>query len=235
MNQTPQMPLDLQFRPALERDDFRVTVSNEDAAKFIDLWPQWDNKIVGLVGPERCGKSHLAAVWQLRSGAILIHANKLSESRLPELLRNGAIVLEGLDALEAHAETALFHLLNLVNEEQSFLLTTMREPPANHDYVLPDLRSRLRAMPLVALHSPDDVLLGWVLEKLLADRRIRAEDGLIPYLSKRMERSWKAAEKMVEMLDYASLSGRRRVGVALARELLQQGNTGKEEREKNTL
>lgn len=235
MNQTPQMPLDLQFRPALGRADFRVATSNEEAARFIDLWPQWDSRSIGLVGPERCGKSHLAAVWQLRANASLIHASELNESCLPELLRNGAIILEGLDTPGTFDETTLLHLLNLANEEQSFFLATMRKPPASHNYTLPDLRSRLRAMPLVALHSPDDILLEWVLEKLLADRHIRTEDGLIPYLSKRMERSWKAAERMVKMLDYASLSGRRRVGVALARELLQQGDMGKEEKGKNML
>ena len=234
MKQASQMPLDLRFRPALGREDFRVTTSNENAAKFIDLWPHWENRIVGLVGPERCGKSHIANVWQLRANAILVHAKELNELHLPKLLCNGAVILEGLDTLEAHAEIPLFHLLNLVSEEQAFLLTTMRKPPATCNYTLPDLRSRLRAMPLVALHSPDDILLEWVLEKLFTDRRIRAEDGLASYLSKRMERSWKAVERMVEKLDYASLSGRRRVGVPLARELLRQNDTAVKEGREET-
>ena len=216
----PQLALDLRFRPALGRGDFRVTPSNAEAAEYIDQWPRWSGRSAVLVGPERCGKSHLAAVWRLRSDAILLHASELEERRLPELLSSGAMVLEGVDTLPKHSETALFHLLNLVGEERAWLLMTARTPPASWDFTLPDLLSRMRATPMVALHSPDDVLLQWVLEKLLADRHIRAEEGLVPYLLKRMERSWKAAERMVEMLDYASLSGKRRVGVALARELL---------------
>ena len=215
-----QLALELRFRPALGRDDFRVTPSNAEAAAFIDRWPRWPDRSVALVGPERCGKSHLAAVWRLRSNAALLQAGKLEEERLPELLSRGAVVLEGVDRLPREAETCLFHLLNLVAEERAWLLMTMRRGADSWSHALPDLRSRLRAAPVVALHPPDDVLLAWVLEKLLADRHIRAEEGLIPYLAKRMERSWKAAESMVEMLDYASLSGRRRVGVALARELL---------------
>ena len=220
MNAPAQLALDLRFRPAFGRGDFRVTASNAEAAAFIDRWPDWPGRSVGLAGPERCGKSHLAAVWRLRSNAALVQADELDESRLPGLLARGAVVLEGLDRLPRRAEACLFHLLNLVAEERAWLLATMRRRADASARALPDLRSRLRAMPVVALHPPDAVLLAWVLEKLLTDRRIRADEGLIPYLAKRMERSWKAAESMVEMLDYASLSGRRRVGVALARELL---------------
>ena len=221
MSQTSQLALELRFRPALERGDFRVTSSNAEAAAFIDQWPRWPGRSAGLVGPERCGKSHLAAVWRLRSNATLVDAAELKENRLPEILSRGAVVLEGVDQMPREVETCLFHLLNLVVEERAWLLMTMRQGADAWKHTLPDLRSRLRAMPMVALHPPDDVLLQWVLEKLLADRHIRAEEGLIPYLAVRMERSWKAAEAMVETLDYASLSGRRRVGVALARELLQ--------------
>ena len=220
--QAAQLPLKLHFRPALERGDFRVASSNAEAAAFIDRWPDWPSRSVGLVGPERCGKSHLAAVWRLRSNATLLEAAELQENRLPQLLSGGAVVLEGLERMPQEAEICLFHLLNLVVEQRAWLLLTMRQGADVWEHAMPDLRSRLRAMPMVALHPPDDVLLQWVLEKLLADRHIRAEEGLIPYLAVRMERSWKAAEAMVETLDYASLCGRRRVGVALARELLQQ-------------
>ena len=221
MSRPAQLALDLRFRPALGRGDFRVTPSNAEAAAFIDRWPRWPSRSVALIGPERCGKSHLAAVWRLRSGAAVLQAGELEEGRLPQLLARGALVLEGADRLPREAETCLFHLLNLAAEERAWLLLTMRRGADSWSHALPDLRSRMRAMPVVALHAPDDVLLAWVLEKLLADRHIRAEEGLAPYLAKRMERSWKAAESMVEMLDYASLSGKRRVGVALARELLQ--------------
>lgn len=217
----PQLALDLRFRPALGHSDFRVTPSNAEAATYIEQWPKWSSQCVVLIGPERCGKSHLAAVWRLRSNAALLDAAELEEDCLPELIVHRAVVIEAVDRLPQKAETALFHLLNLVAEERAWLLMTMRHGPASWSFSLPDLCSRLRATPMVALHSPDDVLLQWVIAKLLTDRHIRAEDGLIPYLAKRIERSWKAAERMVEMLDYASLSGKRRVSVALARELLQ--------------
>lgn len=216
-----QLALNLHFRPALGRGDYRVTPSNAEAADCIDQWPRWSSRCVGLIGPDRCGKSHLAEVWRLRSNAAVLDATELDESHLLELLAHGAIVVEAVDRLPQRAESVLFHLLNLVVEEHAWLLMTMRQGPASWTFSLPDLYSRLRATPMVTMHPPDDVLLQWALEKLLMDRHIRADDGLIPYLAKRMERSWKTAEHMVEMLDYASLSGKRRVGVALARELLQ--------------
>ena len=234
MNETTQMTLKLPIRPALERGSFCVTDSNAEAALHIDRWPAWPSRSVMLSGPERSGKSHLAAAWRLRSQASLIEAALLDDNGLPQLIAPGAVVVERVDALPQEREETLLHLFNMAAEEETWLLMTFRRDGDARLPALPDLRSRLRAVPILALQPPDDVSLRRVLEKLLADRHIRAEEGLIPYLTKRMERSWKAAESMVAMLDEASLSGKRRVGISLARELLesrQATETGRESHE----
>jgi chromosomal replication initiation ATPase DnaA len=85
---------------------------------------------------------------------------------------------------------------------------------------LPDLVSRLRAIPQAVLGEPDDALLAGILVKLFDDRQIRVSPQVVSYLASRIERSIAAARSIVEELDRASLSGKRPVTVPLAAEIL---------------
>ena len=87
---------------------------------------------------------------------------------------------------------------------------------------LPDLASRLRAIPTVALSAPDDALLRAVLVKLFADRQLGVDMSLVSYLATRIERSFAAARAAVEALDREALRMKRPVTRALAAELLRE-------------
>src|SRR5438105_998842 len=80
-------------------------------------------------------------------------------------LATGALVIEDI-AEGAFEERALFHLINLVREEQASLLVTARTAPGGWSVAIRDLGSRLKALPVVALAAPDDMLLRAVLVKL---------------------------------------------------------------------
>ncbi|WP_438590784.1 hypothetical protein, partial [Escherichia fergusonii] len=54
----------------------------------------------------------------------------------------------------AFDERALFHLLNLAREDEAYVLMTGRALPSVFPVELRDLRSRLRAVPVVALTPP---------------------------------------------------------------------------------
>ena len=86
-------------------------------------------------------------------------------------------------------EPALFHLINLAREEGAFLLFTARSAPTLWPASLPDLVSRLRALPAVTLDAPDDGLLRGVLVKVAADRQLSLDDSVVRYLLTRIERS----------------------------------------------
>ena len=76
--QPSQIPMNFSFRAATGRDDFLVTEANEDAVAWIDKWPDWPTRVLLLVGPKGCGKSHLANVWQTQSGAEALSAGDLA-------------------------------------------------------------------------------------------------------------------------------------------------------------
>lgn len=215
-----QLAFELGHRPAFGREDFLVAPPNEAAVALIDAWPDWPDRVVALSGPEGSGKTHLAEVWRKAAGAVSLAPEVLARADVPALVAARAIILEDLAAPDGEAERALFHLVNLVREEKAFLLITARVPLARLPLTLPDLASRLRAVPQAELGPPDDALLAGILVKLFDDRQLRVAPAVIAWLAARIERSVKAARDAVAELDRASLSGKRPITVPLAAEIL---------------
>lgn len=214
-----QLALALGHAASFAREDFLEGPSNTAALTLIERWPDWPDRAVALVGPEGSGKSHLGAIWVDRAGGRVISARRLRGADLPASLATGALVIEDLPTDEA-AERALFHLLNLAREQRAFALITARSAPASWPVHIPDLASRLRALPAMRLEPPDDTLLRGVLVKLFADRQLIVDESLIAYVMTRIERSFAAARAAVAELDSEALRRQRPVTRALAAETL---------------
>jgi chromosomal replication initiation ATPase DnaA len=212
-----QLALKLDHAENYAREDFLSGPCNEEALQLIDCWPDWPANAIALIGPEGSGKTHLASIWAADAGARVISARAIAEADLPSALATGALVVE--DAAAAADERALFHLINLAREENAFLLFTARTAPASWPVAIPDLRSRLRALPLVTLQPPDDAMLRAVLVKLAADRQLALDESVVRYLTTHIERSFAAARAAVIALDNEALRQRRPPTRALAAEL----------------
>ena len=212
-----QLALALDHAVNYAREDFLPGPCNEAPLRLIDCWPEWPANTIALVGPEGSGKTHLASIWAADAGARVISARAIGEGHLPAALATGALVVE--DAAAAIDERALFHLINLAREEHAFLLFTARTAPAAWPFATPDLRSRLRAMPVVTLEAPDDAMLRAVLVKLAADRQLALDDGVVRYLATHIERSFAAARAAIVALDNEALRQGRAASRALAAEL----------------
>jgi chromosomal replication initiation ATPase DnaA len=213
-----QIPLELPLEPRFARAAFLPAASNVAALSAVDRWPDWPGRVLLLLGPPGSGKSHLTAIWAQKADAPVLSADGLPG--VEELAQSGhrAFAVDGLERLRD--ETALFHLLNLVNENGLSLLLTARQPPREDFFRLPDLLSRIRRAPLVEIGAPDDELIRAVLEKLLRDRQLKFDPTLVAFLERRLERSLEAARAFVAELDRESLARGRPVTRALAAELL---------------
>jgi chromosomal replication initiation ATPase DnaA len=209
-----QLILDLPHRAALGRDDFLVSEANAEAAALIDAWPRWPSPAVVLIGPPGSGKTHLAEVWRLKSGARSFGGD------LPAENAPFAFVIEDMPGVIK--DTALFHLLNLAREQNGYLLITSRTAPTAWNLVLPDLASRLSAATSVQIGAPDDTLLRAVLVKHFADRQLAIDETLVGYLLARMPRSLDAARAIVAEIDRKSLEDRARITRALLAGILKE-------------
>jgi len=213
-----QLALSLDHAERLTREDFLPGASNEAALAMIERWPDWPSRALAIAGPEGSGKSHLAAIWADRAGARIVSAEMMHTDSLPEALATGALVVEHCVPGRLD-ERALFHLLNLVREQSAALLITARGVPSSWAVTLPDLASRLRALPTVSMAAPDDALLRAVTVKLFADRQLAVDEALVSYLLTRVGRSFAAIRTAVQTLDREALQRKRPVNRALAAEL----------------
>ncbi len=220
-----QLPLDLPVRSAMDAAGFVVSDSNQDAVAWTDRWPDWPNGILAVYGPPGCGKTHLGHVWQARVRKEGSATRFLEPSALEQLPQGEHLILDGIRLPEEH----LFHLINHARAEKTSLLILDREPPARWAVRLPDLASRLAAVPAVAVLPPDDGLLAAVLAKHFADRQVEVAPEVIAYLVKQIERSFTAAETMARRLDRAALARRGAITIRLAREVLGGAIPGGEE------
>lgn len=219
-----QLSFDLPARTALGRADFFVSPANAEAVALIEGWHGWPSRKLVVAGPAGAGKTHLAHVWAGLAGARIVAAGTLAQTDIAALAA-GPVAVEDAHRLarDRAAEEALFHLHNLVLAEGHALLMTARDVPALWGLTLPDLASRMAGTLMTRLGPPDDALLAAILSKLFADRQLSPSPDTVPYLARRIERSFAAAHAAVAALDARALDEGRAITRALAAEVLDNG------------
>jgi DnaA regulatory inactivator Hda len=219
-----QYPLPLPHREAMAADDYLVTASNREAARWVNSWPEWPSHCLIILGPAGSGKTHLMHVWLQNSGGKLVPLEDLVIKDAGGIAaRNPIIAVDNADKLAGHreAEKTLFHLYNYLRENRGFLLLTMTKPPAQWTEGVADLRSRLLASPVAVIGPPDDELLSMLLVKQFHDRQIQVGADVVAYIVPRMERTAEKMRELVAALDHASLAEGRRVSITLAKRVLE--------------
>jgi len=216
-----QLTLDLPHRAALGAEDFLVSDCNLAAVRLIDAWPAWQDRVQLLTGPAASGKTHLARVWQALSGACSLNPDNLGIDFVDGMGAGTPLVVEDADRV-SYDEKALFHLLNLAREKQLSVLLSARSVPSRWRVALPDLLSRLNAVPAVAIGVPDETLIRTVLLKHFADRQLDIDPKVLTYLALHVDRSLEAAEAAVAAVDRAALATGRKISRQLVIETLQE-------------
>lgn len=201
------------------REDFLVSPANANAVAMIDRWPDWPSHALCLVGPQGSGKSHLGQVWKAQADAQDLDPAAIGLD--PTYGQDQpAYLIE--DADQGMDEEALLHLYNVCRDVSGYLLFTARTAPGRWPIRLPDLASRMKAMPVVHLAPPDERLLQAVLMKQFRDRQINAPLAVVLEISRRLERSFEAVACIVDRLDEHAMAARRPLNVRMARTILNQ-------------
>ncbi|MBB5706536.1 HdaA/DnaA family protein [Sphingopyxis panaciterrulae] len=177
-----------------------VGTSNADAVRYLRHVSTWPVRTAVLTGPRGSGRSLMGRLFARETGGR---------------------VIDGHDSVP---EEAMFHAWNAAQASGTPLLIVADAPPADWQVALPDLASRLRAVPVLTIGEPDDCLARDLIEALFAQRGMAISPEVASYIVPRMERSYAMLHRIVAALDAASLEQGRRVGVRLTREtLLSQG------------
>jgi hypothetical protein len=177
-------------------ESFIVTDSNRIAVEGIEAPARWPVRAAILTGPRKSGRSLLGRIFAAKTGGTLI------------------------DDGELHREADVFHRWNLAQEERKPLLIVALHPPPQWKVRLPDLASRLTATPVFTIGQPDDLLASMLLQKLFERRGLQVSPETLSYIVTRIERSYIALMRVVDLLDDLAMSRRRAVTIKLAREVL---------------
>lgn len=204
-NISRQLPLDLKFASAMGREDFMVGDCNRAAVGLIEGWPDdWaPYPFLTIYGPKGCGKTHLAAVWQNKSGATGMGLKDFTSANVEDLIATKKnLVLDHLEFLigDREQEEKLFHLYNAFKQQGNFILGLSTSSPEKLSFEINDLASRLRAAGSAEIRPLDDELLARVLAKRFADQNLTIDQDGLDYILNRMERSWGGLDTLVEKI-----------------------------------
>lgn len=177
-----------------------VGTSNADAVRYLRHVATWPVRTAVLTGPRGSGRSLMGRLFAHESGGRVI------------------------DGHASVSEEEIFHAWNAAQASGTPLLIIAEAPPSEWAIALPDLASRLRAVPVLTIGEPDDCLARDLIDALFAQRGMAISPDVAAYLVPRMERSYAMIHRVVAALDAASLEKGRAISIRLTREtLLSQG------------
>jgi chromosomal replication initiation ATPase DnaA len=213
-----QLVLPFGVKSALGRDDFIAAPCNEQAFQFIQRWPEWPARAAAVYGPAGCGKSHLAAIWARIAGAQVLAARDLAPEALD--IPGSAFAIEDID--DAGPNQARDRaLLALFERPGAWLLLTARNPPADWQSTIGDLKSRFQSLIAFAVWAPDDALLSALVVKHFADRQLGVAPAVVARIVTQIERTPEAISRFIARADGKALAEKRAVTERLVLELLE--------------
>ena len=211
MSDFTQLPLSLSYRKAFGRKDFIVAPCNLEAVAWIDKWPNWPTPAVLIYGEHGAGKSHLGSIFS----EYKINASDLTDDFLPFFQKK--IVVEDLENLTS--EVSLFHLFNFIRDLGGSLLLTAKTVP---EFKLPDLQSRIQAIPKAPITIPDENFVFQCLSQAFKERQILVDDSVLNYAVRHMERSFNTIQRVIQTADALSLAENRKITIPVIKATLEQ-------------
>ena len=201
-------------------DTLVVAEANRDAATLLMDWRAWPGGALALVGPRGAGKTHLALAWAMEAGARQITPLATPDDAAAVFAEGGGRLLID-DADRERDEGMLWRVLDLARAKGGAVLVVGSQPPGAWSAQIPDLRSRLAALPVARLGEPDQALMEVVLRRICREQFIQLSDDAARYLAERLPRTFAAAHQMAAALDADLVKGAKPVALAAARRALE--------------
>ena len=198
--------------------DFYVSKSNEFSFKLLDSWPNWEKNFVNLIGENFSGKTHLINIFLKKFKGIKINASKINNEFLKNIKIYENIVIENLN--NEINETLFFTLLNIIDQDNKYLIVTSTKPIVNILFELDDLNSRSKNFILSEIEKPEDDLMFALILKNLSDRQISIDKKLIDFIIKRIDRSYGKISDFIYKIDEISLKRKKPIDFKVIKEIL---------------
>jgi DnaA family protein len=183
-----------------------------------------------LWGRAGTGKTHIlqaacgyASRYQIKPGYIpLSDYGQLAPEILNGLENLDLICIDDIDSVSGMPdwERGLFNLFNTLAESRKQLIVTSASSPSGIEISLPDLKSRLASGLTYHLKKLADEERLLALKERAGQRGFELTDEVLDYLSRRVARDMHTLFDWLDRLDEASMVSKRKLTVALVKELL---------------
>ena len=142
----------------------------------------------------------------------------MNDDYLKKIKVNENIIIENLTSNVD--EKLLYSLLNLIEQDNRYIVITTLVPIVDLDFKLKDLKSRTKNFLLLNIEKPDDELIFAIIIKNLSDRQITLDKRLIQYITKRIERSYSNIHDFIYKIDQLSLKKKKSIDFKIIKEVL---------------
>ena len=213
-----QQILNFDYEQNFKDLDFYVSSSNQYSFKLLDSWPKWEKNFVNLIGEKFSGKTHLVNIFLKKYKGIKIEAKDITNNFLKEIKIYENIVIENLDT--KIDEKLFFTLINIIDQDNKYLIVTSLKPIVDYKFELNDLKSRSKNFILSQIENPSDDLMYALILKNLSDRQISIDQKLIEFIIKRIDRSYSKISDFIYKIDEISLKSKKPIDFKIIKKAL---------------
>ena len=218
MTDLNQLIIKFDYEKNFKDDDFYVSKSNKTVFETLSNWPKWEKNFLNISGDRYSGKTHLINIFLKKFKGIKINASEISNQILKDIKIYENIIIENLD--DNVDENLFFTLLNIIDQDNKFLIATSVKSIVEISFKLNDLNSRSKNFLLSYIERPDDELMFALILKNLSDRQISIDKKLIDYIIKRIDRSYSKIFDFIYKIDEISLKRKKSIDFKIIKEVL---------------
>ena len=213
MKEINQKVLKFDYEKNFRDDDFYISKNNSHILSLFDNWPNWEKNFLNICGEKFSGKTHLVNIFLKKFKGIKYEANLLSNESLTEIKIYQNIILENLT--EKIDEKLIYSLINIIEQDNKYLIITSINPITKINFTLDDLKSRCSNFLLQNIEKPDDELIFALILKNLSDKQITLDKKLIDYIVKRIDRSYSKIFDFIYKIDEISLKKKKSIDLKM--------------------
>ncbi len=219
MKNLNQQILKFDYEQNFKDQDFYVSKSNKHSFSLLNNWPKWDKNFINLIGEKFSGKSHLINIFLEKNKGIKINSDDINNDFLQKIKIYENIIIENLN--EKINENLLFSLINIVDQDNKYLIVTSTIPIVDFKFKLNDLNSRSTNFILSQIEKPGDDLIYALILKNLSDRQISIDQKLIEFIIKRIDRTYGKISEFIYKIDEISLKRKKPIDFKIIKEALE--------------
>lgn len=190
--------------------------SNSNVLDFLDKFPNWETKLINIVGEKKSGKSFILQLFRKKNHFNYISNKEDFEKKYDELFLVDKLILDGFQI----NEDKFFSLINHFILHKKYLIISSREPLTMLEIKLLDLKSRLKELLLIEIQNPSDDLIYSLILKYFSDNQIVIKKDLVEYIVKKIDRSYSSIEKFLIKLNDQSIIKKKKIDYKLINEVL---------------